>query len=144
MADPRTLPAHSLTTWTLSGWGCRHCPHHAAFSAWGRLSTPSMWSAAGSSRTPRTAWTQSCAMTGCKWAGPWGGRDPGEGGPGITWDSQEACTDVQALGGDLSRGTGRLVHRPKTSGEGAWKDLNALSCVLCCGCGCREPALMSA
>lgn len=69
MADPRTLLAHSLTTWTLSGWGCRHSPHHAASSAWGKLSTPSMWSAAGSSRTARTAWTQSCAMTGCKWTG---------------------------------------------------------------------------
>lgn len=69
VADPRILPAHSLTTWTLSGWGCRLSLHLAASSAWGRLSTPSTWSAAGNSRTAKTAWTQSCATTGCEWAG---------------------------------------------------------------------------
>lgn len=69
MADPRILSAHSLTTWTLSGWGCHLSPHLDASSAWERLSTPSMWSAAGSSRTAKTAWIQSCATTGCEWAG---------------------------------------------------------------------------
>lgn len=42
---------------------------------------------------------------------------------------------MQALGGDLnskslSRGTGRLVQRPKISGEGPGKDLNAFCCVV--------------
>lgn len=105
-ADPRTLPAHSLTTWTPSGWGCHHSPHLAASSAWGRLSMPSTWSAAGSSRTARTAWTRSCATTGSEWA-EWDHLgDRVVWGRVLEWDSdhsssQKTCTGAHPSGEDL-------------------------------------------